>query len=177
MRTIRKATVLGSGVMGSQIAALLAGVGIPVQLLDIVPNDLKSGESRSKLAIGAIDKLKKMTPAPLFHANSLALITPGNLEDDLSKIAASDWILEVVVERLDIKQDLWRRVAEFAKPGAILSSNTSGLSISAQASVLPEEHRRNFLGAHFFNPPRYLKLLELIPITETDPEGLAYMKQ
>lgn len=177
MRTIRRATVLGSGIMGSQIAALLAGVGIPVRLLDIVPPDLKAGESRNKLAAGAIDKLRKMSPSPIFHPNSPALITPGNLEDDLAHVAESDWVLEVVVERLDVKQDLWRRVAEYARPGTILSTNTSGLSCAAQASVLPAGHRRNFLGTHFFNPPRYLKLLELIPIPETDPAVVEFMKQ
>jgi 3-hydroxyacyl-CoA dehydrogenase len=163
--------------MGSQIAAHLAGVGIPVRLLDIVPADLKPGEPRSKVALGAIEKLKKMSPAPLMHPNAANLITPGNLEDDLASIADSDWVLEAVVERLDVKQDLWKRVAAVVKPGTILSSNTSGLSCTAQASVLPAEHRRNFIGAHFFNPPRYLKLLELIPIADTDPAVVEMMKE
>jgi 3-hydroxyacyl-CoA dehydrogenase len=100
------------------------------------------------------------------HSSAASLISPGNFEDDLSKLADSDWIIEVVVEKLDVKQDLWRRVAEFARPGTILSTNTSGLSVSAQAVALPPEHRPNFLGTHFFNPPRYLKLLELIPVSE-----------
>ena len=169
MRSIRKAAVLGSGIMGSQIAALLASVGIPVYLLDIVPADLKPEESRSKLAKGAIDKLKKMSPSPVMHPKALALITPGNLEDDLDKIAHADWVLEAVVERLDVKQDLWRRVGEHARPGTILSTNTSGLSCAAQASVLPPELCRNFLGTHFFNPPRYLKLLSLSPCRKPTP--------
>jgi len=166
MRTIRKVTVLGAGIMGSQIAALLASAGIPSRLLDIVPPDLQPGESRNKLAAGAVEKLRKISPAPLMHPGAASLITPGNFEDDLSKVADSDWVIEVVVEKLDVKQDLWRRVAEFARPGTILSTNTSGLSVSAQAEALPPKHRPNFLGTHFFNPPRYLKLLELIPVSE-----------
>jgi 3-hydroxyacyl-CoA dehydrogenase len=176
MRMIRKAAVLGSGVMGSQIAALLASAGIPVYLFDIVPPEMKPGDSRSKLAEDAISKLKKITPSPIMHPRALALITPGNLEDDLQRVAEVDWVLEAVVERLDVKQSLWARVVEFAKPGTILSTNTSGLSCQAQVEVLPAEHRRNFLGTHFFNPPRYLKLLELIPVAETDPDVLDFMK-
>src|SRR4051812_34411840 len=120
MRSIRKAAVLGSGIMGSQIAALLASVGIPVYLLDIVPADLKAEEPRSKLARGAIEKLKKMSPSPVMHPGALALITPGNFEDDLNKVANVDWVIEVVVERLDVKQDLWRRVGGHVRPGTIL---------------------------------------------------------
>ena len=177
MRTIRKAAVLGSGVMGSQIAALLASAGIPVHLLDIVPPDPKPGKSRSKLAEEAIGKLKKMSPSPIMHPSALALITPGNLEDDLGRLSGVDWVLEAVVERLDVKQGLWKRVAEVVKPGTILSTNTSGLSCEAQASVLPLEYRRAFLGTHFFNPPRYMKLLELIPVPDTDPDVLDFMKR
>jgi 3-hydroxyacyl-CoA dehydrogenase len=177
MKSIRNATVLGSGIMGSQIAALLASVGIPVRLLDIVPAGLAAGEPRNQLAASAIENLKKISPAPLMYSSAAALITPGNLEDDLASVANSDWVIEVVVERLDVKQAVWRRVAEYARPGTILSTNTSGLSCSALAEVLPVEHRRNFLGTHFFNPPRYLKLLELIPIAETDPDILQFMKK
>ena len=137
MRTVRKVTVLGAGIMGSQIAALLASVGIRVRLLDIVPPNSAPGESRNKLAAGAIDRLKKLSPAPLMHPGAASLITPGNFEDDLERMANSDWVVEAVVERLDVKQALWRRVAEFARPGTILSTNTSGLSCAAQAEALP----------------------------------------
>ena len=163
--------------MGSQIAAMLAGVGIPVRLLDIVPPTLAAGEFRNKLAATAIANLKRISPSPLLYPAAAELITPGNLEDDLAGVASSDWIIEVVVERLDVKQAVWRSVAELAPHGTILSTNTSGLSCSALAEVLPPEHRRNFLGTHFFNPPRYLKLLELIPVAETDPAVLAFMQE
>lgn len=175
MRSIHSAVVLGSGIMGSQIAAHLANAGIRVSLLDIVPADLKPGEPRSKLAISALDKLKKMSPSPIMHRGVLGLISAGNLEDNLDRVASADWVLEVVVERLDVKQDLWRRVGSVARPGTILSTNTSGLSCQAQADVLPEEHGPNFLGTHFFNPPRYLKLLEIIPVRQTDPEVVSFM--
>lgn len=175
MRMIRKVVVLGSGVMGSQIAAHLASVGVPVFLLDIAPPDLKPGEPRNKLAVDAIERLRKMKPSPVMHESACGLITPGNLEDNLDWVAEADWVLEAVVERLDVKQDLWRKVGLVARPGTILSTNTSGLSCAAQASALPAEHRRHFLGTHFFNPPRYMKLLELIPIADTDPGVLAVM--
>jgi 3-hydroxyacyl-CoA dehydrogenase len=170
MTTIRRAAVLGAGVMGAQVAAHLANAGIPSYLLDIVPRDLPEGGRRSTLAEEALRRLGKMSPAPLMHARNARMITPGNLEDDLGRIAEVDWVIEAVVERLDVKQDLWKRVGAVARPGTILSSNTSGLSIAAQAEALPEEHRRSFLGTHFFNPPRYLKLLEIIPAPETGPE-------
>lgn len=176
MRMIRKAAVLGSGIMGSQIAALLASAGLPVYLLDIVPPDAEPGDSRSRLAEEAIGKLKKMSPSPVMHPSALSIITPGNLEDDLHRLAGVDWIIEAVVERLDVKKSLWARVGEVARPGTILSTNTSGLSCTAQAEALPPEHRHNFLGTHFFNPPRYMKLLEIIPVPDTDPEVLAFMK-
>lgn len=170
MRTICRAAVLGAGVMGAQIAAHLANAGIPVYLLDIVPPDVPEGGRRGILAEEALRKLAKMSPAPLMHPRGARLITPGNLEDDLGRVAEVDWVIEAVVERLDIKQALWRRVGSLVRPGTILSSNTSGLSIAAQAEALPPEHRRSFLGTHFFNPPRYLKLLEIIPAPETDPK-------
>ncbi|HEV8636721.1 MAG TPA: 3-hydroxyacyl-CoA dehydrogenase/enoyl-CoA hydratase family protein [Chloroflexota bacterium] len=161
MRTIRRAAVLGAGVMGAQIAAHLANAGIPVALLDVVPPDLK--------------RLAEMKPSPLMHPRALGLISPGLVANDLGRLADADWIVEAVVEKLDAKQELWRTVGPVVRPGAILSSNTSGLSIAAQAEALPPEHRRAFLGTHFFNPPRYLKLLELIPTAETDPEVVAFV--
>lgn len=186
-KTIRRAVVLGAGLMGSQIAAHLANAGIPVTLLDIIPKLTPEEEARglttdqpqvrNRLATEALKKLPKIKPNPLMSPDNVKLITPGNFEDHLAAaVSKADWVLEAVVENLDIKKQLWARVGQSARPGTILSSNTSGLSIAAQAEALPPEHRRNFLGTHFFNPPRYLKLLEIIPIPDTDPAVLEFMK-
>jgi 3-hydroxyacyl-CoA dehydrogenase len=185
---IRTAAVLGSGVMGAQIAAHLANVGIPVLLLDIVPrelgpDDLKakltadSPAFRNKIAAGAIARLKTMKPSPVYSQAVLPLLTPGNFEDDLAKLAGVDLVIEAVVERLDIKQSLWGKVAQHVRPGTILATNTSGLPIAKISEGLPASCKSHFLGAHFFNPPRYLKLLELIPTPETDPAVLAFMTE
>ncbi|BDG58943.1 3-hydroxyacyl-CoA dehydrogenase/enoyl-CoA hydratase family protein [Caldinitratiruptor microaerophilus] len=185
--TIRRAAVLGAGLMGSQIAALLASCGLEVLLLDIVPDSLTPEEQRrgltlsdprvrSRLATQAVERLRRMKPPPLFTAEAADRITPGNLEDDLPRLREADWVLEAVVEDLGVKQDLWRRVAPHVQPGTVLSSNTSGLSIAAQAEALPAELRPHFLGTHFFNPPRYLKLLEVIPTPDTDPEVVSFVR-
>lgn len=184
---IKKVAVLGSGVMGSGIAAHLANIGIPVKLLDIVPRELTGDEKkkgltiedkqvRNRLAQTAIQKLVKQKPAPLTSKKNLSLIEAGNFEDDLPKIGDCDWIIEVVVERLDIKQSVFAQIDEYRKPGTIVSSNTSGISIEAMAEGRSEDFRKHFLGTHFFNPPRYLKLLEIIPTEDTDPEVLSAMK-
>ncbi|AQQ52678.1 3-hydroxyacyl-CoA dehydrogenase/enoyl-CoA hydratase family protein [Planococcus lenghuensis] len=183
---IKKAAVLGSGVMGSGIAAHLANIGIPTLLLDIVPKELaaneekkgltlESGEVRNRLAQGALKKLGKQKPAPLAAKKNLQLITPGNLEDDLDQLNEVDWIIEVVVENLDIKKDLYEKIDQVRKPGTIISSNTSGISIEAMAEGRSEDFRNHFLGTHFFNPPRYLKLLEIIPTQATKPEVVEFM--
>ncbi len=185
---IKKVAVLGSGVMGSGIAAHLANIGIPVKLLDIVPRELTADEEkkgltledkqvRNRLAQISIQKLLKQKPAPLTSKKNLSLIEPGNFEDDLSKINDCDWIIEVVVERLDIKQSVFAQIDEYRKPGSIISSNTSGISIEAMAEGRSEDFRKHFLGTHFFNPPRYLKLLEIIPTNATSPEVVSAMKQ
>ncbi|WP_373925483.1 3-hydroxyacyl-CoA dehydrogenase NAD-binding domain-containing protein [Bacillus sp. D386] len=185
---IKKVAVLGSGVMGSGIAAHLANIGIPVKLLDIVPRELTADEGkkgltledkqvRNRLAQMSIQKLLKQKPAPLTSKKNLSLIEPGNFEDDLSKINDCDWIIEVVVERLDIKQSVFSQIDEYRKPGSIISSNTSGISIEAMAEGRSEDFRKHFLGTHFFNPPRYLKLLEIIPTEATSPEIVKAMKQ
>ncbi len=187
-KPIRKVAVLGAGLMGSQIAAHLANVGIPSLLLDIVPKELTPEEQakgltlesravRNRLANSALEKLAKMKPSPVYGKGALSLITPGNFEDDLPKLAEVDWIVEAVVENLAIKQSLWQRVAEHWKPGTIVSSNTSGISIAKMVEGTPEEFRRHFLGTHFFNPPRYMKLLEIIPTPQTDPEIVDYMRE
>ncbi|HEU5139955.1 MAG TPA: 3-hydroxyacyl-CoA dehydrogenase NAD-binding domain-containing protein [Bacillales bacterium] len=187
-RNIRKAAVLGSGVMGAQIAAHLANVGIPSLLLDIVPKDVTDAEKakgltledkpvRNRLANGALQHLLKQKPAPLSVKENVDLIEPGNLEDDLVRLSDVDWVIEVVVEKLEIKQKVFAQVDEHRKPGTIVSSNTSGISIEAMAEGRSEDFRKHFLGTHFFNPPRYLKLLEVIPTADTDPEVVSFMKR
>ncbi|HWI63297.1 MAG TPA: 3-hydroxyacyl-CoA dehydrogenase NAD-binding domain-containing protein [Symbiobacteriaceae bacterium] len=185
---IKKVAVLGAGVMGAQIAAHLANVGIPSLLLDIVPKEptpdeakkgltLESKAVRNRFAVGALQKLAQLKPSPVYTKEAIELIQPGNFEDDLAKIADCDWVVEAIVENLAIKQDLWKRVAAFWKPGMIVSSNTSGISIDKMSEGLPAAFRSHFLGTHFFNPPRYMKLLELIPLPETDPGILAFMTE
>ncbi len=185
-RRINKVAVLGAGVMGSAIAAHLANVGIPSYLLDIVPGELTSEEQsrgltlgspevRNRLAIQGIQNCLKARPAAFFEAGLAGLVTPGNLEDNLAWLGEVDWIIEAVVERLDIKQELMRKVAAHRRPGTIVSSNTSGISINRISEGLPPEFRQHFLGTHFFNPPRYMKLLEIIPAADTLPEIVAFM--
>ncbi|WP_100401960.1 3-hydroxyacyl-CoA dehydrogenase/enoyl-CoA hydratase family protein [Bacillus sp. FJAT-42315] len=184
---IQKAAVLGSGVMGSGIAAHLANIGIPSILLDIVPRELSKEEEakgltlndrqvRNRFSEGALKKLLKQKPAPLTSKKNLSLITAGNLEDDLEQLQEVDWIIEVVVENLDVKKQVFETIEKYRKPGSIISSNTSGISIAAMAEGRSEDFRKHFLGTHFFNPPRYLKLLEVIPTKDTDPNVLEYMK-
>lgn len=175
---IRKAAVIGSGTMGGGIATVLAGVGVPTLLLDIPAKGTQPGDSpakRNAIVEGNLKTLQKMRPPQLFSSSVLDRISVGNLEDDLEKVADADWIIEVVVERLDIKQNLMAKLAEIAKPTAIISSNTSGLPISKIAEELGPDFKRRFLGTHFFNPPRYLRLLEVIPTEDTDPEVVEFM--
>ncbi|QKX51461.1 3-hydroxyacyl-CoA dehydrogenase [Planococcus glaciei] len=185
---IKKAAVLGSGVMGSGIAAHLANIGIPVLLLDIVPRELSKEEEakglslehpqvRNRIASTSVQKLLKQKPAPLAAKKNLQLITPGNLEDDLGKLKDVDWIIEVIVENLDVKKSLYERIDAVRTPGTIVSSNTSGISINAMAEGRSEDFGKHFLGTHFFNPPRYLKLLEVIPANTTAPEVLQFMTE
>ncbi|KOF09375.1 3-hydroxyacyl-CoA dehydrogenase [Planococcus glaciei] len=185
---IKKAAVLGSGVMGSGIAAHLANIGIPVLLLDIVPRELSKEEEakglslehpqvRNRIASTSVQKLLKQKPAPLAAKKNLQLITPGNLEDDLGKLKDVDWIIEVIVENLDVKKSLYERIDAVRTPGTIISSNTSGISINAMAEGRSEDFGKHFLGTHFFNPPRYLKLLEVIPASTTAPEVLQFMTE
>lgn len=172
--------------MGSGIAAHLANIGIPVLLLDIVPNDLTkeeekrgltkdSPEVRSRLSRQAMKKLLKQKPAPLTSAKNTSYITPGNLEDDAEKLKEADWIIEVVVENLEVKKKIFALVDEHRKTGSIVSSNTSGISVQEMAEGRSDDFKAHFLGTHFFNPARYLKLLEIIPIKETDPDILKFM--
>ena len=166
-----KVAVLGSGVMGAGIAAHLANAGVPSFLLDIVPKDLKVGESRNKLALRAIDEvLPKLKPSPIFDKDVLKLITPGNFEDDFKKISEYDWIIEVVVEKLEIKQKVFSEVEKFRRRGSIVSSNTSGISLLSLTEGRSEDFQKNFLITHFFNPVRYMKLVEVITGPKTDPK-------
>ncbi|MEO4054397.1 3-hydroxyacyl-CoA dehydrogenase/enoyl-CoA hydratase family protein [Solibacillus sp. CAU 1738] len=184
---IKKAAVLGSGVMGSGIAAHLANIGIPTLLLDIAPKELTAEEQakgltlehiavKNRFAQGALQKLLKQKPAPLSSKKNLALLTPGNFDDDLEKLKDVDWIIEVVVENLDIKKSLYEKIDAVRKPGTIITSNTSGISINTMAEGRSEDFQKHFLGTHFFNPPRYLKLLEVIPAETTTPEVVGFMK-
>jgi 3-hydroxyacyl-CoA dehydrogenase len=161
---IRKLVVLGAGTMGAQVAAHAAGQGLDVVLLDLP----SPGPDRSALARKGIEALKKLKPSPLHLPEHAALIRPGNFEDDWARLAEADWVLEAVVEDLEVKRQLLARVATTVKPAAIVTTNTSGLGIAAMTSGLPPGFRRRFLGTHFFNPPRYLKLLETVPGPETD---------
>ncbi|CAM3004885.1 3-hydroxyacyl-CoA dehydrogenase/enoyl-CoA hydratase family protein [Paenibacillus sediminis] len=185
-RTIRKAAVIGSGVMGSAITAHLANVGIPCLLLDIVPAaltpqeeeaglTLSSPKVRNRLALNAIALLKKTNPAPLYSEEFAERITPGNVEDHLNLLADVDWIIEVVTERLEIKKSILSKIESVRKPGTIVSTNTSGISVNAMSEHLSEEFQKHFLGTHFFNPPRYMKLLEVIPSEKTDSEVVNFM--
>ncbi|MDF2065047.1 3-hydroxyacyl-CoA dehydrogenase/enoyl-CoA hydratase family protein [Bacillus sp. Cr_A10] len=174
--------------MGSGIAAHLANIGIPTLLLDIVPNEVNKEEEakgwslehpavRNRFAQTALQKLLKQKPAPLTSTKNLQLITAGNLEDDLEKLKDVDWIIEVVVENLEVKKNLYEKIDAVRKTGTIVSSNTSGISINAMVDGRSEDFGKHFLGTHFFNPPRYLKLLEVIPAKTTDTEVVDFMKQ
>ena len=167
---VRRAAVLGAGTMGSRIAAHLANAGIPVLLLDL-PS--KPGTSDRPLARSAIDALLKSKPAALFDLSAAALITPGTFDDDLPKLADCDWIIEAVAENLEIKTALFTRVLPHLGPQALLTTNTSGLPIGQLASILPVQIQEKFFGTHFFNPPRYMRLLEVIPNADSDPAIVA----
>ncbi|GGI90877.1 3-hydroxyacyl-CoA dehydrogenase/enoyl-CoA hydratase family protein [Deinococcus wulumuqiensis] len=164
---IKKAAVIGAGVMGAAIAAQLANAGIPVLLLDIV---LPDKPDRNFLAKAGVERALKARPAAFMDAERAKLIEVGNLEDDLKKLGDCDWILEAIIEKLDAKRDLWAKVEGVAKKTAIISSNSSGIPMHLQIEGRSEDFQRRFVGAHFFNPPRYLHLLEVIPTDKTDPE-------
>ena len=186
VKEIRKAAVLGAGVMGATIAAHLANVGIPSYLLDIVPRELTpeeekkgltldSPEVRNRLAVTGKQDLLKNKQKPLYSDSNIDMITPGNFEDDMEKLKEVDWVIEVIVENMDIKKKVFKQVEENWTPGTIVSSNTSGLSINEMVSENSPEFRKYFLGTHFFNPPRWMKLLEIIPCSDTSEEVLNYM--
>lgn len=181
MLRIEKAAVLGAGTMGAQIAAHLANAGIPTLLLDVVPKEptqeetargltLESKEVRDRVARAGLEAAKKAKPAAFFHERAASLVSVGNFDDDLPRLKDYDIIIEAVVERLDIKRGLFERVEKFRKPGSVVASNTSGIPIREIAEGFSEDFRAHFLGTHFFNPPRYLHLVELIRTEWTKPE-------
>lgn len=180
-RIIRKVAVLGSGVMGSRIACHFAGVGLQVLLLDIAPAELSEAEKakgssldapavRNRIVNDALAFAVKSNPSPLYTKDALKRITTGNFTDNLKDIKEYDWVIEVVVERLDIKKQLFDQVEQYRKPGSLVTSNTSGIPIHMMAEGRSEDFKKHFCGTHFFNPPRYLRLLEIIPTESTDPE-------
>ena len=171
---IRKAAVLGAGNMGSRIAAHLANSGISVVLLDIVPEDAPTGDkkARNRIVSAALDALKIAKPAAFYESQAARLISPGNFEDDLELLRDCDWIIEAVAENLEIKRELLAKVAPYRRRDAVVTTNTSGLPVAQIDAHMDDEFRRHWFGTHFFNPPRYMRLLEIIPGPDTDPSAL-----
>jgi 3-hydroxyacyl-CoA dehydrogenase len=167
MKRIHKVAILGAGTMGARIAAHFANAGVPSYLLDIVPADA-DGPARNKIAAAGLDAAKKSKPAAFMDPSLARLVTVGNFEDDLKKLADVDWIIEAVVENLDLKRALLKKVEAIRKPGTIITTNTSGLPVGKIAEGFSDDFRRSWFGTHFFNPPRYMRLLELIPTPEAD---------
>ncbi|MDT0559125.1 3-hydroxyacyl-CoA dehydrogenase NAD-binding domain-containing protein [Ichthyenterobacterium sp. W332] len=185
-RRIKKIAIIGSGIMGSGIACHFANIGIDVLLLDIVPRELNAKEKakgltledkvvRNRLVNEALAASLKSKPSPIYHQSFKNRITTGNLEDDIAKVANVDWIMEVVVERLDIKQQVFEKLEKYRTPGTLITSNTSGIPIKFMSEGRSEDFQRHFCGTHFFNPARYLKLFEIIPGPKTDPSVLEFL--
>jgi 3-hydroxyacyl-CoA dehydrogenase len=185
-RSIRKVAVLGSGIMGSRIACHFANIGLEVLLLDIVPRELSETEKakgmtmdtkavRNRVVTESFQNAVKASPAALYHPKLTSRVTLGNFDDNLKDIAGYDWVIEVVVERLDIKKSLFEKVDGCRRKGSLITSNTSGIPIHLMAEGRSEDFRKHFCGTHFFNPPRYLKLLEIIPTAQTDPEVVDFL--
>lgn len=178
IRSIKKVAVLGSGVMGSRIACHFAGIGVQVLLLDMLAKGAETSTKpaeRNKLVNDALQAAIKSNPSPVFTKEVVKRITTGNFEDNLKEIAHCDWIIEVVVERLDIKQQLYEKVEQFRKPGTLITSNTSGIPIHLMAEGRSEDFKKHFCGSHFFNPPRYLRLLEIIPTPHTSRDVVDFL--
>src|SRR5690606_27560784 len=185
-RRIKKVAVLGSGVMGSRIACHFANIGIEVLLLDIVPRELLPQEEakgltlespivRNRVVNNSLDTALKTNPSAIYSKRYVKRIRTGNFEDDMSAIAACDWVIEVVVERLDIKKAVFEQVEQHRKAGTLITSNTSGIPIHLMTEGRSDDFKAHFCGTHFFNPPRYLELLEIIPTTETKPEVIDFL--
>ncbi len=185
-KRINKVVVLGSGIMGSRIACHFANIGVDVLLLDIAPKELTPDEQAKGLALThptvknrivntALQTAVKTNPSPIYSQSVLKRISTGNFEDDMAKIANYDWIIEVVVENLGIKQKVFEQVEQFRKPGTLVTSNTSGIPIHMMAEGRSDDFKAHFCGTHFFNPPRYLRLLEIIPTPHTKPELVDFL--
>ncbi|MGB0104893.1 MAG: 3-hydroxyacyl-CoA dehydrogenase family protein, partial [Candidatus Sulfotelmatobacter sp.] len=175
MKRINKVAILGAGTMGARIAAHFANAGVPSYLLDIVPADIAPGAglaARNKIAAAGLDAAKKSKPAAFMDPALARLVTVGNFDDDLKKLAEVDWVIEAVVENLELKRALLRKVEAVRKPGAIVTTNTSGLPVGKISEGFSEDFRRSWFGTHFFNPPRYMRLLELIPTPEADQAAI-----
>lgn len=186
MRHIKKVAVLGSGVMGSRIACHFANIGLEVLLLDMVPRELNEKEQKKGLSIedkavrnrivnDSLTFALKSNPSPIYRKSFANRISTGNFDDDLAKISECDWVIEVIIERLDIKQQMFEKVEKYRKPGTLITSNTSGIPIGMLAEGRSEDFQKHFCGTHFFNPPRYLKLLEIIPSPKTDPAIIDFL--
>ena len=187
VRRIKKVAVLGSGVMGSGIACHFANIGMEVLLIDIVPRELTDDEKakgltlndktvRNRIVNNSLKAALKSKPSPVYKQSFAKRITTGNFEDDLPKIKECDWVIEVVIERLDIKQQVFEKVDKYRRQGTLVTSNTSGISIEKMREGRSEDFQKHFCGTHFFNPPRYLQLFEIIPSSKTDPEVLKFLE-
>ncbi|MFN6387530.1 MAG: 3-hydroxyacyl-CoA dehydrogenase/enoyl-CoA hydratase family protein [Bacteroidota bacterium] len=179
-RSIKKVAILGSGVMGSRIACHFAGIGVNVLLLDMVPKEATESTKpaeRNKLVNDALQAALKSNPSPVYTKATAKKITTGNFDDNLQEIAAVDWIIEVVIERLDIKQMMYEKIEKYRKPGTLITSNTSGIPIHLMAEGRSEDFKKHFCGSHFFNPPRYLRLLEIIPTPHTSPDIVDFLME
>ncbi|MEO8719712.1 MAG: 3-hydroxyacyl-CoA dehydrogenase/enoyl-CoA hydratase family protein [Ginsengibacter sp.] len=174
-RNIHNVAILGSGVMGSRIACLFAGIGVKVLLLDIPATNYKDAKSKNKIVNDALSTAIKSSPSPLYSKEDLKHIITGNFEDNMKDIHSCDWIIEVVIEKLDIKKQIFEQVEKFRKAGSLVTSNTSGIPIYLLADGRSDDFKKNFCGAHFFNPPRYLKLLEIIPSGFTDEKVIDFL--
>src|SRR5215471_4955538 len=173
---INKVAVLGAGTMGARIAAHFANAGMPCVLLDMVPPDAAQSNdkaARNKIVAAGLDAAVKSKPAAFFEKGLERLITIGNFEDDLKLLADADWIIEAVAENLDIKRALLKKVEAARKPGSVVTTNTSGLPVATIAQGFSDDFRKHWFGTHFFNPPRYMRLLEIIPTPEADPAAIA----
>src|SRR5437879_3882905 len=174
--TIRKVAVLGAGTMGARIAAHVANAGFPCMLLDIVPPGTEPSEdkaAKNKIVAAGFETAKKSKPAAFTDSGLASLVTIGNFDDDLKLISGCDWIIEAVAENLEIKRALLKKVEALRKPGSIVTTNTSGLPVGSIAEGFTADFRKNWFGTHFFNPPRYMRLLEIIPTPEADPAAIA----
>jgi len=179
-RHINKVAVIGSGIMGSRIACHFANIGVKVILLDIIPIDISEKDKKNKwirnsIVNDALNNTLKSKPSPIYSKEFTSRITIGNIEDDLYKISEVDWIIEAIVEKLDIKKQIFGKIEKYRKKGTLISSNTSGIPIENMLDERSEDFQKHFCGTHFFNPPRYLKLLEIIPSTKTSSEIIDFL--